>query len=259
MNAWAAAGIAWGVLALSMALLWVLQQRTRNAGIVDVAWSFGTAGVGALFALIAEGDVARRVAIGSIALAWGARLGAHLARRVARESEDGRYLELREKWGRRASAYLFLFFQLQAIWAVLFALPMFAAAANETPSWRVVDIVGVLIAVVAIGGEALSDHQLARFRREPGNLDRVCREGLWRYSRHPNYFFEWVHWFAYVALAWGGSAFWMAVLGPLVMLFFLFRITGIPPTERRAIARRGDAYREYQRTTSVFVPLPPKG
>jgi steroid 5-alpha reductase family enzyme len=112
--------------------------------------------------------------------------------------------------------------------------------------------------IISVGGEWLADRQLARFRQDPSNKGKVCRQGLWRYSRHPNYFFEWVHWWAYVLIGIGGPWGWLTLFGPAVMLVFLLKITGVPPTEKRALQSRGEAYREYQRTTSVFFPWPPK-
>ena len=108
-----------------------------------------------------------------------------------------------------------------------------------------------------IGGESIADAQLARFRSQPASRGKVCEAGLWRYSRHPNYFFEWLHWWAYVMFAIGASHWWIALLlGPVLMLIFLLKITGIPHTEARALESRGQAYRQYQRTTSVSVPWP---
>jgi steroid 5-alpha reductase family enzyme len=116
--------------------------------------------------------------------------------------------------------------------------------------------VGVAVWVVAVAGEWIADRQLARFRADPGSRGRVCRAGLWRYSRHPNYFFEWLHWWAYVPI---GHAQPLTFLGPAAMLLFLLRVTGIPYAERQALASRGEAYRAYQRATSAFLPWPPRG
>jgi steroid 5-alpha reductase family enzyme len=99
---------------------------------------------------------------------------------------------------------------------------------------------------------------LQAFRSNSRNKGKVCRDGLWRYSRHPNYFFEWTHWWAYVLIGWQAPYGWATLFGPVIMLVFLFKVTGIPPTEENALRSRGDAYREYQRTTSVFFPWPPK-
>jgi len=116
----------------------------------------------------------------------------------------------------------------------------------------------LLIWIVAIGGESLADSQLAQFRSDPAGGGQVCRDGLWRYSRHPNYFFEWVHWWAYVAIGIAAPWGWLTIAGPVLMYSFITRLTGIPPTEARALVTRGDAYREYQRTTNAFFPGPPR-
>lgn len=257
MSLWLAIGLAWGFMAAVMSGLWWGQYRRHNAGIVDVAWSFGTGLCAVWFALTTGGDEARRVIVALMAGAWGLRLGSTLAKRVFSESEDGRYQMLRQKWGARVQPLMFGFFQIQAAWSVLFALPMLAAASNPSPlDWTVV--VGVLVWLVAVVGESVADLQLARFKERPENKGKVCRVGLWSWSRHPNYFFEWLHWFAYVALAWQSPLFWLACAGPVVMLLFLLRVTGIPMTERRLLQSKGEPYADYQREVSAFVPLPPK-
>ena len=147
---------------------------------------------------------------------------------------------------------------LQATWVVLFAVPQYVAMQNTT-ALSAFDIAAVVVFLVSILGEAIADQQLARFRGEPANRGQVCRDGLWRYSRHPNYFFEWLHWFAYPLMAVGlGPIGWVTLLGPIVMLIFLLKITGVPPTEARALQSRGERYREYQRTTNAFFPWIPK-
>jgi len=113
--------------------------------------------------------------------------------------------------------------------------------------------------LIAISGEALADAQLAAFKRHAANRGRVCDAGLWRYSRHPNYFFEWLIWMAYAVFAFPSPYGYLALIIPAVMLFFLFKVTGIPATEEQSLRSRGDKYREYQRTTSRFVPWFPKG
>jgi len=250
--------VAWGAMAAVMTVLWLVQRSTGNAGIVDVAWSFGTGLCAVFFAAATDGFGPRRVLVGALAGLWGARLGLYLVRRVLSEAEDGRYAMLRERWGDRTQAYLFGFFQIQALWAVMFALPMLVAAANPAQPLGWLDALGAIVWAIAVGGEAVADAQLARFRRDPANRGRVCDTGLWRYSRHPNYFFEWVHWWAYAVIAISGPWGWLALAGPIVMLVFLLRITGVPMTEARSLRSRGDAYRDYQRTTNCFFPGPPK-
>jgi steroid 5-alpha reductase family enzyme len=202
-----------------------------------------------------EGDLLRRGLVSALGFVWAARLAWYLlSDRVLGESEeDGRYKAMREQFGAKAPPVFFLFYQGQAAVAVLFSLPMLAAmqgGALGPWGW-----LGVGTWVIAVVGEGVADAQLARFRSDPTTRGQVCRDGLWRYSRHPNYFFEWLHWWTYVLIGSGSLLTW---LGPVAMLVFLFRLTGIPYTEKQAIRSRGDAYREYQRTTSVFVPWPPK-
>ena len=151
-----------------------------------------------------------------------------------------------------------MFFQAQALLAIVLALPFFLAARRTDPGISGFEVAGLLIWVAGVAGESLADHQLARFKSDPANRGKTCRAGLWRYSRHPNYFFEWLHWWAYAALAVGSVFWWIPVAAPLVMLYFLLKVTGIPPTEAQALASRGDDYREYQRTTSAFIPWFPK-
>ena len=120
------------------------------------------------------------------------------------------------------------------------------------------DWVGVLIWTIALVGEGLSDFQLARFRQRPESKGEVCQDGFWKYSRHPNYFFEWLHWCAYVMLAITAPLGWLTILAPVAMWFFLNRVTGIPLTEIQAIKSRGEKYRRYQRTTNAFFPWFPR-
>ena len=248
----------WGVMVVLMAALWFIQLRRGDSGIVDVAWGLGVGLQGAFYCLVAPGDPLRRAIVAALILVWAARLSLHIAARLKRLPQDGRYQTLKSEWGAQAQRRMFGFFQLQAFWSVLFALPVLLAAANPVPAMRWYDWLGLVVWGVAVAGEAAADRQLQRFRIDPGNQGQVCRIGLWRYSRHPNYFFEWVHWWAYVAFAvgapWGG----LAVFGPVCMLFFLLKVTGIPPTEAQALKSRGERYRDYQRTTSVFFPWPPK-
>lgn len=249
--------IGWAVAAVSMAALWAAQRRTRNAGVVDVAWSFATGALGAAFALAADGAWPRRLIVAGLAAAWGVRLGLHLWVRVGREAEDGRYQQMRREWGADADRRLLIFFQLQALAAVAFALPMLAAGRSVAPL-GVLDVAGIALWLIGLGGEAVADAQLAAFRADPRNRGRVCQRGLWHYSRHPNYFFEWLHWWSYAALAVSSPLWWLPLAAIVAMGYTITRVTGIPPTEAQAIRSRGDAYRAYQRTTSPFVPWPPQ-
>ncbi len=247
--------LGWAVLALALFALWLRQLKTKNATSVDVAWSAGLAFLALLYPWFSDGDVWRRVLVSALGTVWALRLAWYLLtdRVLKHAEEDGRYKAMRAELGPRAPLVFFLFYQGQAAVAVLFSLPIFAAM--QGAELGPLAILGVVVWMVAVTGESIADGQLARFRADPGNKGTVCRDGLWRYSRHPNYFFEWVHWWAYVLIGGGAALTW---LGPVAMLAFLFRVTGIPQTEKQALRSRGDAYRNYQKTTSVFIPWPPK-
>jgi steroid 5-alpha reductase family enzyme len=235
--------------------LWAIQRRTKNAATVDVGWSILVAGGAVAAGFLTDADPWRRTLVAGMAAVWALRLGTYLLldRVLTDTGEDGRYRALREQWGERAQRNFLLLYLGQAGVAALFITPI-AAAMRGGPldGWAAT---GVAVGLAAVVGESVADRQLARFRAEPANRGAVCRAGLWRYSRHPNYFFEWVHWWAYVLI---GHAAPLTLLGPAVMLLFLFRITGIPYVERQALRSRGEAYRSYQRTTSMFVPWPPR-
>jgi len=245
------------LISAAMLALWAIQLRTRNAGTVDIAWSAGIGTLAILFAALGDGTPARRILVAAITATWAFRLAYYLLRRVGGEAEDGRYQALRTSYGERANVFFFWFFQFQAVLVLLFALPPLVAMRHTANELRIWDFVGIAIALTAIVGESIADRQLAAFRRDPVNRGKTCRVGLWRYSRHPNYFFEFVHWFAYCAIAVGDVWGWLTLLGPALMIFFLFKLTGIPPTEARAARSRPD-YAEYQRTTSMFIPWFPK-
>lgn len=152
----------------------------------------------------------------------------------------------------------FGFFQLQAVLIGLLSIPIALACANPTPGIGVFEILGVILWLTAIGGESIADLQLALFKSNPAAKGRVCDIGLWKYSRHPNYFFEWIVWVAYFVFSLGSPWSWVGIISPLLILYFLTCMTGIPPSEARALASRGDAYRDYQRRTSPFIPWIPK-
>jgi steroid 5-alpha reductase family enzyme len=256
MNPWISLACLWALAALMMTLGWLWQRRHSNAGIVDVLWAGGVGGGSVFFALYGDGAVWPRIILALLGGAWGIRLAAHLWTRVSGEPEDGRYQNLRAHWNGN-QLYFFLFFQFQALLIALFSLPFLAVARNPARfgPWMLAAIAIWLISVI---GESIADRQLARFRADPAHHGRACRDGLWRYSRHPNYFFEWIHWFAYVCLALGSPIAWLGWSGPLVMYVFLRWISGIPYTETQALRSRGDDYRAYQRSTSMLIPWFPK-
>lgn len=252
---WQAFFVIWLAMAWLMVAGWAWQRRRRNTGIVDVLWAAGLGASAVFAAVVGNGAVGTRIVLALAGAAWGARLALHLWHRVGHEPEDGRYRYLREHWHGNQGK-IFGFFQFQAWLVAVFALPFLAVAANPqaSPGWIVA---AAVVWIVSVAGEAVADRQLARFRANSSNRGRTCRDGLWRYSRHPNYFFEWLHWFTYVALAIGSPLAWLSLGGPLVMYLFLRYVSGIPFTEAQALRTRGDDYRRYQESTPMLFPWIP--
>tara|TARA_B100001540_G_scaffold117028_1_gene104935 strand:- start:6754 stop:7260 length:507 start_codon:yes stop_codon:yes gene_type:complete len=164
---------------------------------------------------------------------------------------------MKQYCGKYAQLVMFIFFQLQATWAVLFALTILAVVSNKNINLQITDYIAIIVWCISITGEYFSDRQLTKFRKS-NDSSKVCNTGLWYYSRHPNYFFEWLHWWSYIFLSMGSSLWWLSWLIMFIVLIFLVKITGIPYTEQNAIRTKGDSYKEYQRTTSAFLLLPPK-
>lgn len=244
---------------VTFALLWLRQRRTRNATSVDAAWALAIGALGVAAALLGEGSVAQRALAAAIAGAWSGRLGLHLLRdRVFRESrEDGRYRAMREHWGERAQARFFWFYQAQALAALLFALPFWLLAAHDATTIAPLQWTGLALAAAAQLGETVADRQLAAHRRDPAQRGRTCRRGLWRYSRHPNYFFEWLSWCGIALCVWPAAGAW-ALVQPLAMFVLVRFVSGVPFTELQALKSRGDDYRRYQQETNAFVPWWPR-
>ena len=242
------------IAAIYFAITWAISVRIRNYGLLDVAFSYGVAMLAPMYAWFGPGTPMRKWVFAAIGMAWSIRLGTYILVRVLKHHpvEDVRYQTLRARWP--GSLQFLGFFELQAGLVVIFSLPFLFAAFNTAPALSWLEIAGMIITAVSVCGEALADFQLQLFKRDAANRGRVCDVGLWRYSRHPNYFFESMVWWGafLVALAspWG----WVTIACPLLMLYFLFKVTGIPLTEEYAVKSKPDAYREYQRTTSAFVP-----
>ncbi len=246
--------VGFAVVSALMFVLWLIQLRTLNAGIVDIGWTLSLGFLAALYGWLGSGSAVQRWTIAAMVGIWSLRLGTYLAVRVIGKPEDTRYHALREQWPTGVKWKFFLVFEAQAVLDVLLSLPFLLVAfqAEDSLAWQ--QFVGVAIWIIAIGGEAIADAQLAAFRRNPANRGMVCELGLWNYSRHPNYFFEWLVWFGWALFAWGAPWYGLVWLSPAVMLLFLFRVTGIPAAEAQSLKSKGEAYAEYQRTTSAFIP-----
>jgi steroid 5-alpha reductase family enzyme len=254
-------------LSVLMGIAWMVQQRTGNSGWVDTIWTFSVGLVGvasALWPIAGGAPNPRQWLVAVLVAVWSLRLGSHIAARTAGITDDPRYAAFAREWGGDSPRRMFIFLQNQGLGSIPLVFAIFVAARFPDPALRLQDYLGALILLVGITGEALADAQLKNFRNDPANKGRVCDAGLWRWSRHPNYFFEWFGWLAYPVIAlsaddplrypWGLAA----LLAPAFMYWILVHVTGIPPLEAEMLRSRGARYRAYQLRTSIFFPLPPQ-
>ena len=249
------------LVAAIMLGLWWLGIRNHNFSYVDIGWSVNFAVLAGLYALLAPGHPPRRALIAAMFAAHGLRLGWHLSKRIIGEPEEGRYVQLRKDWGQgggNVNLKFLGFYEFQAALHAFLTLPLLIACFNRSPQFHALEIAGVALFLIGIVGESTADAQLDAFKRNPANKGGVCDAGLWHYSRHPNYFFEWLIWIAYAVFAlaspWGSIALAM----PALMLHFLINVTGLKATEEQALRSKGERYRRYQARTSGFVPWFPK-
>jgi len=255
--------LAAGGLSFAMALAWLLQRRTGQSGWIDATWSFALGAAGGLLALAPiDGNApsTRQIAVAALAVAAAWRLGIYIAARSVNAAEDPRYRDLAETWGADFPRRLFWFLQIQAACAFFLAVAVFLAARNPASFPAISDVVGAFLVAAAIAGEAWSDATLARFRASRRPDESICVNGPWAWSRHPNYFFQWLGWvgFAVMAMDFTGAAplGWFAWLAPAFIYWLLTRVSGVPPLEKHMLASRGDAYRDYQSRVNMFFPGP---
>jgi steroid 5-alpha reductase family enzyme len=254
-------------LAALMAMAWLVQQRTGNSGWVDTIWtlSVGLVGAaGALWPIAGAVPDQRQWLVASLVVVWSLRLGGHIAIRTVAGTDDPRYAALARQWGADAPRRMFFFLQNQGLGSIPLVLAIFVAAHVPLRSLRPQDYLGGVILLAGIAGEALADAQLRQFRTDPADKGKVCDAGLWRWSRHPNYFFEWLCWLVFPVIAisiddplgypWG----WASLLAPVMMYWILVHVTGVPPLEEQMLRSRGERYRAYQSRTSRFLPWPPR-
>lgn len=248
-----------------MAAAAAIQRKTGNSGWVDAVWTFSVGLLGAAAALTPlPGEGAshwgRQGLVAVMITLWAVRLGVHIVHRSLTRPDDPRYAKMQREWGEEAPRQMFALLQTQAF--VSLPLPVAAMVAAHAPAGPLglPDMIAAVIFATALAGEGIADRQLQRFAADPANRGRICEAGLWRYSRHPNYFFEWMHWLAYPVIALssglGYGPGWLALGAPLVMYWLLVHVSGIPPLEEHMLARHGDRYRAYQKSTNAFFPGP---
>jgi len=247
-------------VALSLILwVWVVSIRIWDASIIDIFWGIGFVLIAALCLAAGSGNPGRRIALAAMASLWGLRLAIHIARRNHGRDEDFRYARLRERDGNRFwLTSLYRIYLVQAVLMWLVALPLQVGSVHGTGrGLGLLDLAGVVVWAAGLGFEAVGDLQLARFTADPANYRRVMDGGLWRYTRHPNYFGDVVAWWGIGLVALGAGGAWWALIGPALNTLVLTRGTGKPLLEE-TIGQRRPGYADYVLRTSGFIPLPPK-
>jgi steroid 5-alpha reductase family enzyme len=257
--------LAAAVAAGAMVLLWLISLAARDASVVDIFWGPGFVLVAwAVFAWVGahdlpDGGQARRWLLVSLVTVWGLRLGGYLALRNLGKGEDYRYVAMRQKAGGRFWIIsLFKVFLLQALLLWVVSLPIQVGQLPSAPDGLgPLAIAGAAVWAVGVFFEALGDAQLARFKADRANKGKVMDRGLWRYTRHPNYFGDFMVWWGIYLVALEGKGTWWSVVGPLLMSFLLLRVSGVAMLEKTITGRR-PGYAEYIRRTSAFFPRPPR-
>lgn len=255
--AWAG-GLA--ILVVVMFAAWIVQRRTGQGGWVDAFWSLGLGAAGVWAAVAPAGGAepsARRWLAAAMIGGWSLRLGIHLARRAATGPKDARYARLEAEWGERAGGRMLGFLMLQAGAGGLLLAGVTLAARRPGAGLSGQDLAAAGILALAVLGEGLADRQLRAFKADPANAGRICDRGLWAWSRHPNYVFEWLGWCAWPVMAigaawpWG----WASLLAPAYMYWLLTRVSGVPLVEDHMRRTRPEAFAAYARRTPVFFPF----
>jgi steroid 5-alpha reductase family enzyme len=252
--------ISFAACSVIMMIVWIWAFRIKNAGVVDIFWAFNFTAIAVVVYFLADGYGPRKEIVCLLAALWSMRLGLYLLVRVGShlDVEEGRYAQLRKEWGPSPNRAFFIFFQAQAMSNVFLAIPFFIIALNKNEELQLSEKIGAGMWLVSILGEAISDLQLRQFKKNPSNKGKVCEKGLWSWSRHPNYFFQFMIWVSVFIFALASPWGWISIVCPLTIFYLIWKVTGIPMTEEQSIRSKGDAYRDYQKRVSVFIPMPPK-
>jgi len=235
---------------------WLVGRRHRTPALTDLLWAACISASALYYGLVAEGAMLQRLLVAMMGGIGGFRLFMHLLQRMLIEPADARQRALRAP---RNALRMLGVFVAKGVSAALFSIPLYVAACNPADRATEWTLAAAAVYLIGLSGEAYADVQLSLFRDQPRNHGRTCRRGLWRYSRHPNYFFAFVHWCSYALLAVGlpWPVWSLTLIAPAATAIMAWR--RIPVIEAEALHTRGDDYRAYQKTTSVLVPFFPKG
>jgi steroid 5-alpha reductase family enzyme len=255
-------GDAMAVAAITIAVImvstWILSLVLKNASIVDIVWGLGFAVTSCVLAITIDGDRTRQVLLAVMVSVWGLRLAGYLAKRNIGHGEDWRYKAMRKKKGASFGIVsLVTVFGLQGVLMWVVSLPVMFGNADSSPGVGPLAVMGIMAWITGLAFEAVGDLQLSRFKADPANAGKVMDKGLWSLTRHPNYFGDALLWWGIgiVGAETGSGA--IGLVGPVVMTFFLLRVSGVPMLER-SLSKRREGYADYVARTSSFIPRPPK-
>ncbi len=238
-------------------VVWAFAQKYKFYGIIDLTWTFSVFLYASFYFVYSPQDLSFSImsTVLAVPAVWSIRLGSHLFKRLKKHGDDPRYVKLQEKWkGEKIGLKYFLVFQTQNLLNVFLTLPFYWIATHVGEKTPYLLYVGLSISILGIIGETFADKQLEEFKKDLKNHGKVCRKGLWAYSRHPNYFFEFIIWLGYFVSAVSYPYGFLTIISPILILGTLYKVTGIPATERQALASKGEAYRVYQEEVSEFIP-----
>ena len=237
--------------------LWCLSLRLKDASIVDILWGSGFVLIAWTTFCLTEQPTPRALVLAVLTTIWGLRLSGYLAWRNMGQAEDFRYAAMRKRFGPGfALVSLFIVFWLQGLIMWLVSLPV-QVGISQAHSWQLWSLAGIIVWTFGIVFESVGDYQLARFKADPANRGQVLDRGLWRYTRHPNYFGDFLVWWGLYLVAVEPASWWWTISGPILMSFLLIRVSGVRLLES-SLQRRVEGYDRYVRRTSAFFPWPPR-
>lgn len=239
---------------------WFFAVKYKNGAMADITWSYGFLFLVIFYAFSSEGWLPRQLVLCTMVAFWSLRLTFYLAKRTIKNlhKEDTRYKALRQESKIPEKAYFLWIFFCQALLQTLVTVPFVISCMDTHGAFRVTEVIAIMLFIPAFIGEAVADKQLSDFKKQSTEQNSVCRVGLWNYSRHPNYFFEWLIWLAYFIYAVGSPYGLIALLSPVVMLQMLLNVSGVKFSESVSVGTRGEDYMRYQKETSAFIPWFPK-
>jgi len=245
------------VLFIYFNIVFAIAQSKRNNGLIDIAWGFGFVVVAVTSYMISSQYNLRGTIITILVLLWGLRLSWHLFKRNWNKKEDYRYVAMRERWGSKNHAVMAYtrVFMSQMLLCFIIAIPIMITNFNSSSGLRILDFIGIGIWIVGYYFEVVGDAQLKNFISKPENKGKLMKYGLWKYTRHPNYFGEATMWWGIFLISLSVPGAWLGLISPVTITFLLLFVSGVPLLEKKY--KDHPEWAEYAKKTSKFIPMPP--